>query len=484
MPRRAYLKLWRTKPALELHRDFALLDDIVAFLGGRLIPKNDDERHLIAAFLRGGDGRAEAALALAGRHAPHFGMVPDLAMTLVLVAALGDLELAFLTLAQALDARAYALEIRIARLGQGSGTSIIKREVALYRRLAGSWSERTGASLLSDPRRWSNALARIAALPLPEGGVQPPVPNAGTETGPTRVVVAAIGNVATEAGGNMDEAYGGLSKPLPLKGGDVDPEAVHAALLAEFPHVHDAIDRIVSDLRLRRRAGVKWLRFRPLLLVGPPGVGKTRFAKRIAQLMQVGYGEVSGAGSSDDRALRGTARGWRDAQPALPLLVMMRTGCANPIIFVNQIEKAGGSQRNGDIRQTLLAMLESESARTWFDEALLAPADLSAVSWILAANDVTPLSAPLLSRVAVVRVPPPGPEMFNVLLANLLGVIAEELGVPIDALPPLAPAARVRLRQAFIEQPDLRRIKRAVEGALSVKPSVPTKKGSRQAPSS
>ncbi len=108
----------------------------------------------------------------------------------------------------------------------------------------------------------------------------------------------------------------------------------------------------------------------------------------------------------------------------------------------------------------------------WFDEALLAPADLSAVSWILAANDVTPLSAPLLSRVAIVRVPPPGPEMLDVLLENLLGIIAEELGVPVDALPPLAPAARVRLRQAFAERPDLRRIKRAVEGALSVKPSV------------
>src|SRR5260370_15249081 len=180
MPRRAYLTLWRTKPALELHRNFALLDDVVAFLGGRLTPKNDDELHLIAAFLRGGDDRAEAALALAGRHAPPFGMVPDLAMTLVLVAALGDLEVAFLTLAQALDARAYALEIRIARLGQGSGASIIKREAARYRRLAGSWSEGTGASLLSEPRRGAKALARIAALPIPARGLQPPWSTTGT----------------------------------------------------------------------------------------------------------------------------------------------------------------------------------------------------------------------------------------------------------------------------------------------------------------
>ena len=120
----------------------------------------------------------------------------------------------------------------------------------------------------------------------------------------------------------------------------------------------------------------------------------------------------------------------------------------------------------------------------WFDEALLAPADLSAVSWILAANDVTPLSAPLLSRVAIVRVPPPGPEMLDVLLENLLGIIAEELGVPVDALPPLAPAARVRLRQAFAERPDLRRIKRAVEAALSAKSPVPATKGSPEASSS
>jgi MoxR-like ATPase len=142
-------------------------------------------------------------------------------------------------------------------------------------------------------------------------------------TGPTRIVVAAIGDIGGSGGEEIAEAYQALAKPLPLRGGEAEPGQLRTALLAEFPHLGDAVDRIIGDLRLRCRAGVAWVRFRPLLLVGPPGVGKTRFAKRLAQLLKLGYGEVSGAGSSDDRMLRGTARGWRDAQPALPLLVML-----------------------------------------------------------------------------------------------------------------------------------------------------------------
>jgi hypothetical protein len=90
------------------------------------------------------------------------------------------------------------------------------------------------------------------------------------------------------------------------------------------------------------------------------------------------------------------------------------------------------------------------------------------VSWLLTANDLAPLSAALLSRVAVVQAPAPGPEFFDPLLAGILRSIAEELGVDAAALPLLVPEARDRLRRGFIARPDLRRIRRAVESALCV----------------
>ena len=477
MKRRSLLTTWRRKPWRQLVRDKDLVDDLKSFLVERLSPRDEDERALVDRVLRGvRDDRVDAALALAARSWNRFEDSNDFAVSWALLAALMHSDLGSAIIAQALHDRGQKLSIDLGT--EKRSAMSVKREAAFCRREARNWAEELGGvSFLTRPAHWSKAFAAIANPPRPFGAAEASEPPAPSFSGPTRVVVSAAG-LSNDQPDWIEDPYQRLTEPLPLKGAEVDPEQLRETLLAEFGNLRQAIDRIVGDLRLRHRAGVRFAKFRPLLLVGPPGIGKTRFAKKLAKIFGVGYGEVSGAGSSDDRMLRGTARSWRSSQPALPLLVMLRSTCANPLILVDEVEKAGGSDYAGRIQDTLLMMMETETSRTFFDEYMEAPADISGVSWILTANSTRGLSGPFLSRIGIVHTPAPTPEMFDSLLAGILRDIAEELGVAVDALPQLAPEIRERLRQAFAERPDVRRIKRAVESALPLcapSPDRPTK---------
>jgi ATPase family associated with various cellular activities (AAA) len=469
MQRSDYLALWRRKLPRELRKEATLPEDLAAFIAARLRPKDDAERALLDEFVRAGINRREAALALASRCAAGVSRQPtDLAMTCALFAALESSEAAAVILAQTLRDRADDFSKRLSRMRRREGgLAVAMRRHAIWCwRAALAWTDEVNVAFLREPQFWADAFKAIGS-PITLRHLKSSETLASREVKGASLIVVTKIDLAGSDGAEFGDDYRRLTKPLPLRGGHIEPRRLRQQLIAEFPHFEAAIERIVGDLQLRRRAGARWARFRPILLVGPPGIGKTRFAKQLAQLLDTGYGEVAGSGSSDDRALRGTARGWRSAQPALPLLVMLRCFCANPVMLVDEIDKAGGSEHNWDVRRTLLSMLESETARAWFDEALLAPADLSQVSWILTANDASGLSASLLSRVAMVKAPPPLPETFDALLGSLLHSIAEELGVASRALPPLSERAREELRRAFVEKPDLRRVKRAIESALS-----------------
>jgi ATP-dependent Lon protease len=202
------------------------------------------------------------------------------------------------------------------------------------------------------------------------------------------------------------------------------------------------------------------------LLAGPPGTGKTRFAHRVAGLMGMGFGEISGAGSSDNRALQGTARGWSSASPSYVLHVIRQTRCTNPVILVDEIDKAAIGNTNGDIRSTLLAMLEPTTAKTWQDECLMASCNLSAVNWILTANDTSKLRGPLLTRLRVISVQAPTIDHFPSVLQSIRRDLASELKISTADLAELSPLAEAHLRKAFARDFSLRRIRAAVESAV------------------
>ncbi len=292
---------------------------------------------------------------------------------------------------------------------------------------------------------------------------------------PDRPSLVVLSGVKVESGDRDHkktlEQYAVLAQPVPLAGGEADLDVLHDTLTSEFPWLEEHVDDLVSDLAFRRRMGQPWFRLPPTLLVGPPGAGKTRFCHRLAEICGTAADTISVSGTGDNRMLAGTARGWASAQPCFPILSMHRHKVANPLIVVDELDKAG-VHVVGTVHQTLLNMTERQSSRRYFDECLLQNTNLGEVSWIATANNLEPLPDPLLSRFRVVRVQNPGPEHFDAIVTSIHSDFAKEMNVRPDDLPELSEEAIDALREAFAEGFSIRKIKAAYTRALTVAPQV------------
>ncbi|MDB5581354.1 MAG: ATPase [Bradyrhizobium sp.] len=199
-------------------------------------------------------------------------------------------------------------------------------------------------------------------------------------------------------------------------------DAARSALRSEFPHLWTAIDVMLGDLREGDP-----VRLRPSILIGPPGGGKSRLVQRIAHHLGVGLHRFDGSGSSDN-AFGGTPRRWSSGEHCQPLEAVRRHKIANPIVMVDEIDKAGRSVNNGSLGVALMPFLERETAEKFPDPFVQFDVDLSHVSYILTCNDDTLLPAPLRDRLRVVRIPEPTLDHMIVLARGIVADIARENG--------------------------------------------------------
>jgi ATP-dependent Lon protease len=182
----------------------------------------------------------------------------------------------------------------------------------------------------------------------------------------------------------------------------------------EFPHAVSAVDLLMRDLREGQPVALK-----PICLVGSPGCGKSRMVRRLADILRA-YVYRYDAASSADSQFGGTGKAWSNTEPSVPARAVAQSKTANPIVTVDEIDKAAERNWNGRLWDSLLPFLDRETAGRYRDQSLDAELDLSMVTYIATANSVEKLPSPLRDRCRIVKVPAPTLQHLPQLAAQVM----------------------------------------------------------------
>ena len=176
-----------------------------------------------------------------------------------------------------------------------------------------------------------------------------------------------------------------------------DYDLTRAKKILENDHfgLDDVKKRIIEYLAVRKLKGD--CKGSILLLVGPPGVGKTSVGRSIANAMNKPFYRFSVGGMHDEAEIKGHRRTYIGAMPGKIIQGLKITKSKSPVFMIDEIDKMGVSH-NGDPAAALLEVLDPEQNVSFRDNYLDLPFDVSNVFFILTANSLDSIPGPLLDR--------------------------------------------------------------------------------------
>lgn len=194
-----------------------------------------------------------------------------------------------------------------------------------------------------------------------------------------------------------------------------------------FPNFHQVIDYIRAMFMLAQ-AGDGIPRLDPVLLDGPPGVGKTMFAEAFAQCLSSGFLGMRMETSQTNALLSGSAEYWSNTKPGELFTALVERDYANPIVFLDEVDKV--RTQGCDPLSSLYSLLEPSTARSFSDQSYpYIQLDASRVLWIATSNEADRVPPPLLDRMKIFSIEPPSVEQSKQMVRHIFSELCDEMPV-------------------------------------------------------
>ena len=198
-------------------------------------------------------------------------------------------------------------------------------------------------------------------------------------------------------------------------------------LAAVAPHFTRLIDLYRQALQAALNTG-QAVRCPPLLLVGPPGVGKTYVAARLAALLGTTFVEITMTTATGVNVLGGTDRVWKNPRLGKVAEALLSGPTASPIILLDEIDKAFTNRDTDRPLDSLHSLLEPSTAGRFRDEFLEAEINASGILWLATANDIDAMAASILDRFIILDILAPDEAAMLAVTASIIDEAMKSFG--------------------------------------------------------
>ncbi|KAI0033504.1 Lon protease C-terminal proteolytic domain-containing protein [Vararia minispora EC-137] len=203
--------------------------------------------------------------------------------------------------------------------------------------------------------------------------------------------------------------------------------------------------------------------------IGPPGTGKTSLGASIARALGRPFERIALGGVRDEGEIRGHRRTYVAAGPGAIVQALRRAGRVDPVVLLDEVDKVGHGNFQGDPAAALLEVLDPEQNHTFTDHYINFPVDLSQILFICTANSLDTIAPPLLDRCEIVQLSGyTSHEKTHIARRFLLPKLLARNGLPHDRLH-LSDDVLQELVHRYTREAGVRGLERAVAGVVRFK---------------